>query len=951
MIIRSPMQETNLSSHPTTLPLGGVQENREPEAPGLGRMRDDADVTPEGLLISPGNEEHFQLMANEMAQLAWMARADGHIYWYNKGWYVYTGTSPEAMEGWGWQSVHDPAALPRVMERWTDAIARGEPFDMTFPLRGADGIFRLFLTWAVPVKNAAGEVTRWFGTNTNVNELKRAEAALRLSEQRFRTAVGIVSNIVWTNNATGRMEGEQTGWADFTGQSQEEYEGYGWSAAIHPDDAATTIEEWNCAVAEKRMFEFEHRVRRADGEWRSCSIRAVPILGETGEILEWVGVHTDITDRKHNEETLRASEERLRAFVAASEDVVYRMNADWSEMGPLDGRNFLTDAAQPTRAWMEDNIFPEDLAQVLAVIREAIRTKSIFSLEHRVRRADGSPGWTVSKAVPLFDDKGEIVEWFGTASDVTEQHEAAEALRASDEFMRSIIASSPDCIKVLDLDGRLLSMEAGQHLLGIKDITPYLNTPWLNFWVKEEDKAMARAAVASAAAGGEGRFTGYFRPSHGGDKWWEVAITPILDGLNAPVRLLAVSRDVTERRELEAVLVARAEELARADRSKDEFLAMLAHELRNPLAPLRNASELLNVESVSYGERTQAQRIISRQIENMSRMIDDLLDVSRITEGKIELRRKPVSLESVITAAISLARSGCAAQGQELTVSLPPGPVFLDADATRLEQVFSNLLGNACKYAGAGCHIALQAKREQDGIKVSIRDNGVGIAPDLLPRIFDLFVQSSRSLDRSHGGLGIGLTLVQRLVELHGGRVEAHSAGLGRGAEFIVRLPVLATAPVAAPLTPPSASVRAAVPRRLLIVDDNSDSAVTMATLQTRRGHITRTAFTGPEALIAAAEFLPEVVLLDIGLPGMDGFEVARRLRAIPQFSEVLLIAMTGYATLEDRAQCRAVGFDEHLIKPVDLEVLRGWLASHPRLFAPGCLSPAAANVTGTGMI
>ena len=541
----------------------------------------------------------------------------------------------------------------------------------------------------VPLQNLAGEVTQRCNTNTHGDEHKRAEAALRLSEQRFRTAAGIVSNIVWTNNTLGQMEGEQAGWGSFTGQSLEEYQGYGWSAAIHPDDADATIQEWNCAVGEKRLFEFEHRVRRADGEWRSCSIRAVPIMDDQAEILEWVGVHTDITDRKRNE----------------------------------------------------------------------------------------------------------------------------EILRASDEFMRSIIASSPDCIKVLDLEGHLLSMEAGQHLLGIQDITPYLNTSWLDLWVNQADRLAAGAAVAAAAAGGEGRFTGYFRPSHGGDKWWEVAITPILDGLNAPARLLAVSRDVTERRELEAVLVARAEELARADRSKDEFLAMLAHELRNPLAPLRNASELLNVESASHEERTQAQRIISRQIENMSRMIDDLLDVSRITEGKIELRRKPISLESIIAAATSLSRSGCAAQGQELTVSLPSEPVFVDADATRMEQVFSNLLGNACKYAGKGCQIALHAERDQQEVMVSVRDNGVGISPELLPRIFDLFVQSSRTLDRSHGGLGIGLTLVQRLVELHGGRVEARSGGLGQGAEFIVRLPILAVAPPRSrclPLPPRGGRSRAA---------------------------------------------------------------------------------------------------------------------------------------------
>jgi PAS domain S-box-containing protein len=399
------------------------------------------------------------------------------------------------------------------------------------------------------------------------------------------------------------------------------------------------------------------------------------------------------------------------------------------------------------------------------------------------------------------------------------------------------------------------------------------------------------------------------------------------DSEGNPVAVLESITDITARRGLEDMLAARAEDLARADRSKDEFLAMLAHELRNPLAPLRNAAQILQSTEATADERQQAQRIIGRQIENMSRMIDDLLDVSRITEGKIELRKQPVALEAILTAATSLVRSGCAARHQDLAVAMPTEPIFLNADATRLEQVFSNLLGNACKYSGHGCHISLSAERN-DGIEppeviVRVRDDGAGIDPELLPRVFDLFVQATRALDRAHGGLGIGLTLVNRLVKLHGGSVEAHSEGLGHGSEFIVHLPILRQAPPPLAAPPP---VARETPRRILIVDDNTDSARSMAILQTRRGHVTRIAFTGPDALAVAAEFLPEVVLLDIGLPGMDGFEVARRLRGMPALAGAFLIAMTGYASPEDLLAANEAGFDEHLVKPVDLDVLREWL-------------------------
>ena len=410
-----------------------------------------------------------------------------------------------------------------------------------------------------------------------------------------------------------------------------------------------------------------------------------------------------------------------------------------------------------------------------------------------------------------------------------------------------------------------------------------------------------------------------------------VTFAPLRDEQGETTGVITAFYDITERRLLEDSLVARTGDLVRAGRSKDEFLAMLAHELRNPLAPLRNSAEILRTAGANADARDQAQGILTRQIENMSRMIDDLLDVSRITEGKIDLRKEVVALEAIIAAATSLARPGIEARGQELTITLPAEPVFLRADATRLDQVFGNLLANACKYSNAGSHISLRAERapangnERPEVIVRVRDDGLGMTPELLPHIFDLFVQATRALDRAHGGLGIGLTLVQRLVKLHGGSVEARSKGLGQGSEFIVRLPIL-PGPAAAAPTPAPAPPAREIPRRILVVDDNEDSARSMSMLQRLRGHETRTAFTGPDAVTAAAEFAPEVVLLDIGLPGMDGYEVARQLRAMPALAGAFLVATTGYASPEDRAHAKDAGFDEYLVKPVDLDILHEWM-------------------------
>lgn len=393
--------------------------------------------------------------------------------------------------------------------------------------------------------------------------------------------------------------------------------------------------------------------------------------------------------------------------------------------------------------------------------------------------------------------------------------------------------------------------------------------------------------------------------------------------------ILAIE-DITGLKAREEMLAERASDLIRADRSKDEFLAMLAHELRNPLAPLRNAAEILRTPGADAQACEQAQSTLGRQVGNMTRMIDDLLDISRISEGKIELRQEVVSLEDVFRAAASLVTPAIEAHGQQLAISLPTEPVFLSGDSTRLDQIFGNLLGNASKYSHEGGRISLEAERvpgqgnEPSQVIVRVRDHGIGMATEFLPHVFDLFVQATRASDRAHGGLGIGLTVVQRLVALHGGSVEVHSAGLGHGSEFVVRLPVLGGR--SAGPTLPSTSPAAEPPFRMLIVDDNVDSAETMAVLQNLHGHVTRSAHNGPAALVLAAEFLPEVVLLDIRLPGMDGYEVARQLRAMPELESAFLVAMTGYGSDEDRARAKEAGFDAHLVKPPDLEALRGML-------------------------
>jgi PAS domain S-box-containing protein len=386
-------------------------------------------------------------------------------------------------------------------------------------------------------------------------------------------------------------------------------------------------------------------------------------------------------------------------------------------------------------------------------------------------------------------------------------------------------------------------------------------------------------------------------------------------------------RDISERSRMERKLQEQAEALADLQRRKDEFLAMLSHELRNPLAPISNAVHLLRLQQDEDSIQQRARAIIERQVTQLTRLVDDLMDVSRITTGRILLRNERITINDVVEHAVETTRPLVEQRKHELNVSLSPLPIWLDADAARLEQVIVNLLTNAAKYTDEGGHIWLTVLREGDECVMRLRDTGVGITPELLPRIFDLFTQAERSLDRSRGGLGIGLALVQRLVEMHGGRVDVHSA-LTEGSEFVVRLPT-----VPSPASP-SSSIRPETVKsdgsmlRVLVVDDNVDTAESLALLVKLLGHNVRMAHDGPAALQAAIDYLPNVVLLDIGLPGLTGYEVASQIRQQAILNGVVLAAVTGYGRESDRLLAMEAGFDHHLVKPVDFETVQQILAT-----------------------
>jgi len=616
------------------------------------------------------SEMRLKQLANTIPQIAWMADPQGDIHWYNDRWYEYTGATVEDMEGWGWQRMHDPRELPRVLELWKHAVESGEPAQMTFPLRGRDGVFRPFFTLVAPLKDESGRVLQWFGTNTDISALDAVQRSLHEAEERLRLAV-----------------------------------------------LAGHIGTWDLDL----------------------------------------------------------------------EANVVRGSAEVFELHGLEPRS----GAQPPGVFME-LVLEEDRAKIEKRVEAAIARGDGFSGEYRVKLPDGE-------------------------------------------------------------------------------------RRWLSAWGRVQP-------------GGEGR----------------------------PRRMIGATISIDPYKKAEAAL-------RESDRRKDEFLAMLAHELRNPLAPITTAAEILRMASADPARVTQASEVIGRQVRHIAKLMDDLLDVSRVTRGLVQLEKQTVELASIVHGAIEQAAPLLQAKGQALTTTFDPAPACVSGDRARLTQIVANLLNNASRYTPGAGHIEVSLAAEGAWARLRVTDNGQGIEPDLMPHLFDLFTQGKRAPDRSQGGLGIGLALVKRLVELQGGQVMAQSAGLGKGSTFTVAFPLVAPAVGdRGPLPRAQAGGRAAL--RVMVVDDNRDAADSLGALLTAMGHEVEVHYDASSAVASRALPSLDAFVLDIGLPDMDGHALARALRG--KGVRATLIALTGYGQPIDREQSRTAGFDHHLVKPVEGETLARMLAT-----------------------
>jgi PAS domain S-box-containing protein len=765
---------------------------------------------------------------------------------------------------------------------------------------------------------------------------QQAEEALRKQSEWLRIALASIGDGVISTDPEGRVTFMNGVAESLTCWTQAEAMGRPLPDIFHIVNEATRQPVENPALRALREGTVvglgNHTILIArDGTERPVDDSAAPMRDEGGSLLGAVLVFRDVTERR------RAEEDRalLAAIVESSEDAIVSKTLDgiirsWN-VGAARIFGYTAEEAvgQPITLIVPTEYIDEEHS-ILERLRRGERVEHFETVRVTKdgRRLDIS--LTIS---PLRGSAGRIVGASKVARDITERKRAESTLRESEARYRRAAAEAAQAAEanakfraffeqgtnfasVLALDGKVV--EANRLCLDacgfVRDEVigkPFWECGWWNRSATLMETI--RSATLQAVEGRQVRMeTDYFVAS-GAERVVDLILAPVTGEAGRILFVAATGTDITDRRRMENALLDQ-------DRRKDEFLALLAHELRNPLAPLRNGLQVMRLAARDPSAVAQARGMMERQLGHMVRLIDDLLDVSRIRSNKMELRRSRVLLADVISSAVEAARPLIDANGHTLAVSLPPEPVFLDADLTRLSQVFGNLLTNSAKYTERGGRIWLTAERRGEDVFISVRDNGIGIPAESLRSIFDMFSQVDRSLERSTGGLGIGLALVKGLVEMHGGTVTAESGGQGKGSTFTVKLPAVADRhdPTAA-VASDNGQTAAAPRRRVLVVDDNRDGADSLAMMLVLMNNEVRTANDGVEAMKVAEAFRPQVILMDVAMPKMNGYEAARLLREKPWGQSVTIIALTGWGQDGDKVRSQEAGCDGHLVKPVSL--------------------------------
>lgn len=873
--------------------------------------------------------EEYQTLLASFAQAFWETDAQGLVTTDSLSWRAYTGQSLEEWLGEGWSKAVHPDDQEYALSQWQEAARQLRPVNAEFRLQRPGGGWRWTNMRATPILNADGSVRKWLGINIDISEEKRAEEALRDSQQRYRSLLeNLPDYAIYRLDSNGNVTEWNEGAQRMKGYSAEEAVGHSAFLCYTPEAlAAGEAEQELFEAAQTGRLEREAIRLRKTGERFWVNEITTAIHDAQGQLVGFTKISRDITRRKRAQALRRQLEQRTRLAVEAADmatwewhlatDEVYWDEQHFKLLGmpfefkPLKSEAFIS------------RIHPEDRDSVVNELTRTITEQSLFDAEFRMIRDDQVTRWMSGYGRVTGEEEGKPTQMSGVMLDITDRKMAEEALRASEERINKLISLMPAGVYTCDAEGRITyfnrqAVELWGRKPRLKDAQDRFCGAF-RLWQPDGSPLLhVKSAMAEAVEKGISfrNLEVLVEQPSGNRLIANVSIDPLFDNEGKLAGAINVFVDVTERKKAE-------EGLKEADRRKDEFLAMLAHELRNPMATIRSGLQILSLtgsdNQISTGDRVASTlTMMNRQTDHLIRLVDDLLDVSRISQNKIELQMQRLNLVDLVRHAADSMREMYRQQGRSLQVTIPAFPIHVKGDSTRLTQVVINLLSNGLRYTNEGGNVWLSLEQTDRKAILQVRDNGIGLAKDQLSAIFELFVQADNSLARSRGGLGLGLTLVKRLLEMHGGRVEVQSEGLGKGSTFSVYLPTLNVFQAA-----PLAKEKVSGPSlRLLIVDDNSDVSFTLGMILEIKGHQVHTRNSGREGVQAAESLRPDVILLDIGMPEMDGYETCRQMREQPWGKELFIIAVSGYGQEEDKQKARAAGFDDHLTKPIDIEAL-----------------------------
>jgi PAS domain S-box-containing protein len=894
------------------------------------------------------SEERLRLAvsAGPMATWDWHVPS-GEVSWNDEHFRILgyePGSIVPSYQAWA-ERVH-PEDRTATEELIRSSVERCEDYRAEFRAVTPDGAVRWIEARARMEGDAAGRPLRQYGVMLDITDRRRAEEALRASEERLRLVIeNSRDGINLLDLATGRYVVMSPSQVALTGFTAEEMDGLSVEEAyerVHPEDREMSVAQQRAVAAGRDVEPVEYRWRVKNGEYRWFSDSRTVIRDQGGRAIALVGVSRDVTERKRAEEAIRESERQLREL---SQRLTYHVdNSPLAviEWGPDMRLIRWSSTAERVFGWRADEVlgkrieefrwvYPEDepkVDEVSSDLMKGINTRR-FSANRNYRK-DGSVvdcEWYNSS---LLDESGNLRSILSLVLDVTERNRAEAALRQSERLYRGIGESIDYGIWVCAPDGR--NTYASESFLKLVGLTQEQCSDfgWGDVLHSDDAERTIAAWQECVRTGGSWDIEHRVR---GVDGRWHTILArgvPVRNERGEVDCWAGINLDVSRLKQAEADLRESEAALREADTQKNRFLAVLSHELRNPLTPITNSLFILDRAAPGGEQASRAKAVIGRQVSQLTRLVDDLLDVTRIVSGKLALQRTRFDLALLLRRTADDHRAGFADAGVTIDVRVGSEPVWMVGDESRMAQATGNLLGNATKFTGSGGRVVLGLEIDRATVTgvISVRDTGVGIHPDLMRRIFEPFVQGDSSLDRSKGGLGLGLALVKSVIELHGGTVEARSGGVGQGAEFVIRVPAEAQpVPGPAPLRPAS---DCSPSRRVLVIEDNVDAADSFREILELGAHRVEVAYSGPEGLQKARRFGPDVVFCDIGLPGMDGYEVARRSRSDDALRSAYLVALSGYAQPEDQQRATEAGFDAHMAKPPAMERIADVLGALP---------------------